>query len=173
MRAVEPCPECGYNYDEVTRAAIPERIRTLGSTYQQRLSDHPPDRLRAYPVATAWSPLEYACHVRDIQEVQRERVQLALAEDQPSFTPMGRDERVVEQRDNDQDPADVATELAVAADALAETLDARRDLDWERTGIYNWPTRQPRTIDWIARHTIHEGQHHLHDIDRLLAAERS
>ena len=40
------------------------------------------------------SPIEYACHVRDVALMQRNRVYVALVEDEPSFKPMYRDERV-------------------------------------------------------------------------------
>ena len=39
---------------------------------------------------------------------------------------------------------------------------------WQRTGIYSYPTREVRTIEWIGRHTAHEGEHHLIDIARQL-----
>ena len=37
-----------------------------------------------------------------------------------------------------------------------------------RTGVYHWPTTEVRTVDWIARHTVHESVHHFSDIERLL-----
>jgi predicted carbohydrate-binding protein with CBM5 and CBM33 domain len=92
---------------------------------------------------------------------------LAQAEDQPAFASMRREERVVEERYNEQQPGEVAREIAAAADALAAELEALDDRGWERTGIHSWPTTQVRTVEWIGRHTIHEGQHHLQDIDRL------
>ena len=42
-----------------------------------------------------------------------------------------------------------------------------------RTGVYNWPTREERTVTWIARHTVHEMEHHRRDIDSVLAAAAS
>ena len=29
--------------------------------------------------------------------------------------------------------------------------------------------REPRTLDWVIRHTAHEIQHHRHDITTILA----
>lgn len=117
-----------------------------------------------------WSALEYACHVRDVFRVQRERVQLALAEDKPAFASMRREERVVEERYNDQQPAQVALEIVGAAASLARLLESLDDQGWHRTGIYNWPERRVRAVEWIGRHTIHEAQHHLQDIDGLVMA---
>jgi hypothetical protein len=106
--------------------------------------------------------------VRDVFEAQRERIGLALVEHEPAFAPMRREERVVEDRYNEQDPAQVADELGLAASALAHMLESLDEEGWQRTGIYNWPTTQVRTVEWIGRHTVHEGRHHLWDIDRLL-----
>jgi DinB superfamily len=170
---VDRCDECGYEYDDVERDAIPDALRTLAVRYEAALTDTDVSMLRAHPRAGVWSALEYCCHMRDVFRVQRERVLLALAKDQPAFTSMRREERVVEERYNDQSPAEVAREVLGAAASLSGTLEFLDDGGWQRTGVYNWPSRQVRTVEWIGRHTIHEGQHHLQDIDRLVTGEPS
>jgi hypothetical protein len=127
-------------------------------------------RLRAHPIAGVWSALEYACHVRDVLRVQRERVRLAQTEDRPELTPMGREERVERDRYNEQAPGTVADELTAAAEQLVADLDALDERGWLRTVLYNWPTREERTVEWIAVHTVHELVHHLRDVDDLLRA---
>jgi hypothetical protein len=166
---VERCDECGYEYDEVERDAIPDALRALAVRYQAVLTNTDVPLLRAHPRADVWSALEYCCHVRDVFRVQRERVLLALAEDQPAFSSMRREERVVEERYNDQSPVEVAGEIVGAAASLSGTLESLDDGGWLRTGVYNWPSRKVRTVEWIGRHTIHEGEHHLQDIDRLIS----
>ena len=106
--------------------------------------------------------------MRDVLRAQRERVALALSADEPRFASMRREERVTEERYNEQSPDVVAAELTEAANALADALDALDEAGWQRTGVYNWPESRPRTVDWIARHTIHEGEHHEMDVQRLL-----
>jgi hypothetical protein len=128
------------------------------------------DRFRAHSAPGVWSPLEYACHYRDVLRVQRERIGLARKEDTPVFVPMRREERVTEERYNEQDPAAVGVQIAVAADELATTLEKLGDADWAREGVYNYPTRQLRSVEWIARNTVHEGVHHIMDIERQLEA---
>jgi DinB superfamily len=98
--------------------------------------------------------------------VQGERVALALRADNPQFVPMGREERVKADAYNAQDPQTVLAELAQAANHLARVLDTLSPSQWTRTGIYNWPTVQPRTILWLGRHTVHELEHHLMDLTR-------
>ena len=42
----------------------------------------------------------------------------------------------------------------------------------QRTGVHSWPEEAERTLEWVARHTLHEMKHHLRDIESLLAAAR-
>jgi hypothetical protein len=55
------------------------------------------------------------------------------------------------------------------ATALAATLESLDDDAWSRTGIYNHPERRIRTVELLGRQTVHEGEHHLWDIDRVVA----
>ena len=36
----------------------------------------------------------------------------------------------------------------------------------DRTLIYNYPEPAPRSIRWVAVHTLHEVMHHLGDVRR-------
>jgi hypothetical protein len=125
------------------------------------LDDH---AARRRPSRDVWSPLEYACHVRDMLRVQHERVELIQREDAPSLVPMGRDERVIEHRYNEQDPGVVTHELLDAARSVATFLGRLDDAGWKRTGLYTYPSTELRTVEWIGTHTVHELQHHRRDI---------
>jgi hypothetical protein len=74
---------------------------------------------------------------------------------------MGREERVIEDAYNAQDLQTVLTELTDAANDLARAFAALSPSQWSRTGVYNWPTVEARTILWLGRHTVHELEHHL------------
>lgn len=165
---MEPCPECRYSYETLGRQELAPELRAGAERYGAILGSVDEDRLRAHPRADVWSALEYGCHVRDVLVVQRQRVELTAIVPEPSFAPMRRDERVLEERYNDQEPTEVGRQLMAAADALSQTLESLDAAGWDRTGIYNWPTSQVRTVDWIGRHTVHEQVHHLRDIDGLL-----
>ncbi len=165
---MERCDECGFVYDSMARDDIATSLRALAARYDTVLADRADDVLRAHPLPNVWSALEYACHMRDVYSVQRERVLLALADEQPAFASMRRDERVAEERYNEQEPAQVAQEIRDAADTLAATLESLDDKGWNRTGIYSYPERRVRTVEWIGRHTVHEGEHHLRDVGRLV-----
>jgi S-DNA-T family DNA segregation ATPase FtsK/SpoIIIE len=165
---VDDCAQCGYDYAALDRRDLPAEVERLAAGYHRRLATTDPALLRVHWTPGVWSALEYACHVRDMLVVQRERIALALAEPEPQFEPMERDERVTRDRYNGQRPEAVAAELDQAGAQLAAALRALDDAGWQRTGFYNYPEVRRRDVEWIARHTIHEQVHHLLDVDRLL-----
>jgi hypothetical protein len=150
-------------YDVDALRPLDELLRNAIEPYRRAMSA-PAEALRRRATRDQWTPLEYAGHVRDILLVQRERVLLALVDDVPTFVPMHRDERVAFVADDDRDPAVIAEELTMAARLLADVYAALDDDQLARTGIYNYPSPQPRTIRWIGVHTLHEVHHHLTDI---------
>jgi DinB superfamily len=157
------CAECGFVYD-LDRDQIVRRMRADSARFAERMRELDDAAARQRPAADVWSPLEYACHVRDMVRVQNERIELIQREDEPFLTPMGRDERVVEDRYNEQDPTIVTRELTDASRAFAERLAALGPDGWERTGMYTYPDTRLRTVEWIGNHTVHELQHHHFDI---------
>ena len=58
------------------------------------------------PRRDVWSPLEYACHVRDVHLLFAERLRLMLDEDEPAFANWDQDATAVERDYAGQDPAD-------------------------------------------------------------------
>ena len=42
-----------------------------------------------------------------------------------------------------------------------------------RRCVYNYPEPTEVTLLWLGQHTVHEGEHHLQDIDASLAAVRA
>jgi hypothetical protein len=161
---VDDCAECGFSYAGVSSVA---RLGEFGPRYAAAFGALPDVRRR--PAEGVWSPLEYACHVRDVFRVQRDRVGLALSSAEPVFAPMGRDERAVIDAYNDQEPGVVLAELTAAADELAGVFGRLTPAELARTGVYNWPEPRVVTVHWIGRHSVHEGEHHLMDVLRPFA----
>ena len=161
---MDHCDECGFEYDLMLAPAAGPAVRRGAAEMAAALSDAADPSTRRD--AGTWSPLEYVCHMRDVLLVQRERVLLARRKDAPSLEPMGRDDRVELDGYAEQDPADVARQLGDAAAMFANTLSRLGPADWERTVAYNWPSPAPRSVRWVAVHTVHEVQHHLMDVRR-------
>jgi len=161
---MDRCDECGFVYDLDLAAGAADEIVALAARIATIVAVCETSAVRARPQPQMWSVLEYACHVRDVLLVQRERVLFALRADQPAVVPMGRDERVEADGYNDQRPVDVARQLEDAALMFAGVLRRLDDRSWERTLIYNYPEPAARSIRWVAVHTLHEVTHHLRDV---------
>ena len=89
--------------------------------------------------------------------------------EQPSFEPMGRDERVTHDGYADQDPDDVARQMTDAALLFANVLSRLEPGDWERTVMSSYPKVFERSLRWVAVHTVHDVRHHLGDVLRQLS----
>lgn len=164
---MDRCHECGFVYDDLPRDEIATALVTVADQYPPRLTWTDGDTLRRRPTADTWSPLEYACHVRDLLTAQRERCSLALAFRDPLFESMP-DVRV-ELRHNHQDARMVASGIVHAADTLGALFDTLSPREWERTGRVPLPgAPASRDLAWLGRHTVHELVHHLGDVTRSI-----
>src|SRR5215471_20408316 len=175
---MDRCDSCQFIYADIDAQALPTRFAAFGTRYQALLL--PPDQpaawdslLRTRPAEGVWSALEYACHVRDVFLVQRDRLYTALVEETPTFTPMYRDQRVTLARYNAQDPEEVAAQLATAAQLIAQAFKALDAAQFQRRCIYNFPAPTERSLLWVGQHVIHEGEHHFRDIERGIARVRA
>jgi DNA segregation ATPase FtsK/SpoIIIE, S-DNA-T family len=165
---MDTCPECGFTYGALPRQELIERLEGCGSAFAVRMSGDDV-AIRTRPRPDVWSPLEYTCHVRDVMLMQRDRLYVALVEDEPSFKPMYREQRVVFDRYSEQDPPIVADQLAMAASLFSHAYEALTDEQWERSLRYGYPNPQVRDVEWVGHHTLHEAVHHLQDIDGILS----
>ncbi|HET9141273.1 DinB family protein [Actinophytocola sp.] len=184
-----PCPECGYDASTVRAADVPALLRENAATWRPVLTAGPDPRVR--PAPQVWSPLEYACHVRDACRVFDERLRLMLTEDDPHYPNWDQDRAAVEDRYGEQDPATVATELLAAAEALATRFAGVTGDAWQRTGRrsdgahFTAPPRDPGaagfprsghpflfTVDTFARYFLHDPVHHRYDVsaERIFSA---
>ena len=164
---MDRCDECGFVYDTSEALDAGPAVVAFAGQFGDLLTRSGAD-LRTRRGPEAWSPVEYACHVRDMLLVQRERVLAARRVDRPVSTPMGRDERVEHDGYAEQDPADVARQLGDAAAMFANVLARLGPNDWDRTMTYTYPQPADRPVRWVAVHTVHEMRHHLLDARRQL-----
>jgi S-DNA-T family DNA segregation ATPase FtsK/SpoIIIE len=168
--AVDHCEDCPFVYADHAVADLPGLLRAGAGAVAATVSATPLRGLRARPIEGTWSALEYACHVRDVLEVQHGRLGLALVEDRPVCEPMGRDERPAALRYNEQPPAEVAADIEANGESFAAAFEALDDAGRARLLVYTWPVESERDLLWVTRHTLHELVHHHRDIRRVLAA---
>lgn len=73
-------------------------------------------------------------------------------------------------RYEEEDSLRLADELAMTAGLIAWAFAGLGTTAWARRCIYNLPEPVERSVTWLAQHTLHEGMHHLFDIDRILGS---
>ena len=154
-----PCPECGFDASTVAATDVAGRVRASVAGFRAALAR---DDAALRPRPDTWSPLEYACHVRDVHTLYTERLALMLDQDDPMFANWDQDATAVEERYADQDPAAVAEELSVAAEAMATAYDGVPADAWQRTGRRSDGANF--TVDSFARYYLHDIEHHVHDV---------
>jgi hypothetical protein len=156
-----PCPECGLDTSTFAREDVPALLRANTAGWRDLLA-RPEQELRARPRPDKWSPLEYACHVRDVNRLYAYRLSLMLTQDDPAYPNWDQDETAVAERYGEQDPAVVSGELVEAGDRLAAAFEGVRGDQWERTGNRSDGARF--TVETFARYFIHDPVHHLWDV---------
>lgn len=158
-----PCPECGVDVWRFDLGRLPADIRTVAAAWVPVLER---DDVRVRPDHATWSPLEYACHVRDVLRLYDERLRLMLTEEGARYPNWDQDAAADEGRYDEQDPAVVAHELVAAGDAVAARFDGVTDDQWERTGERS--DGATFTVATFARYFLHDPLHHLHDVGATL-----
>jgi hypothetical protein len=153
------CPECGFEAASVPLADLPDLVRANAAAWPAVLAR--PDVGRR-PDPGTWSPLEYACHVRDACRVFADRLDLMLTEDDPLFADWDQDATAVERAYDVQDPRRVAADLVANADEIADGFAAVRPDQWARTGRRS--NGSVFTVATLARYFAHDPVHHLHDV---------
>lgn len=172
------CPECGFtsldaiddpeggstwHYNERCYVSAGDAIEQAAAQIADIVRNGS-EQLRVRSSPERWSPLEYACHVRDALLVQRERVLKAMRGHGYEPLPMGRDERVEDDGYNQQRPNNVAVQVEQSALLFVDLLARLSPSQWDLEVAYMFPNPSMRTIRWVAVHTAHEVVHHLHDI---------
>lgn len=163
------CEECGFDYGALATDQVAAALGAVGARYRSELASVSEATARRRPAPSVWSALEYTCHVRDVLLVQRDRALVALVEERPSFPRMHREERVRLARYDAQPMGDVVDQLCVAATLAAWVFEGLSADQWGRGLVYNWPAPADHDVAWLARHTLHECEHHLGDVRSVLA----
>jgi len=86
----------------------------------------------------------------------------------PGFAPTYQEQRAALARYGESDPAQVAEQVRVVAALVSGTVDGIDQAAWRRECIYHFPEPAKRSLAWLAAHTLHEGEQHLQDFDRVI-----
>ena len=159
------CPSCDFAYSRVDVAAAVAGINIVPDAVATRVAALPGPALRWRPEPGVWSVLEYTAHVRDVYATFLIRLHRARTEDHPALDPMFNDLRAERLRYNDLALDAVLHELALAASGFCEEVADTADDEWGRR-VRRLPD-EDRTALWLVRHAMHEGVHHVRDIERI------
>lgn len=174
MRHDYVCPGCGLDYSTISPPDAKVAIRSFGRRYRSALAavveDEADDALgRRRPDPATWSALEYVGHVADAFEFIAGAIRRMYDESAPTLETLDFEGRVESERHNDGVPAALLDRLEAAASRLADEVD-RIDADgWQRTATFPFGERDILTM---TRNGVHEGSHHLRDVERVLDLAR-
>ena len=143
--------------------SFPRRYRALLVTPGSE--DRPNAVFRRRPDPDTWSALEYTAHVADVLDHLGPAIRRITYEDNPQITFFDNDERALEKRYNELERIEVLGWLELACAELASVLENVNADDWTRTGRLDAGERDALTV---ARNGVHEGSHHLRDVQRVL-----
>ena len=114
------------------------------------------------PAPSTWSPLEYACHVRDVCRLFEQRLQLMLDHDAPTFANWDQDETAVADRYGEQDPPPSPASSRRRGPRSRRRTRGCRPTAWERTGIRS--NGSEFTVLTLGQYGLHDLRHHLWDV---------
>jgi hypothetical protein len=154
-----PCEECGFDPAAQSLDDLPTRIHDTAMAWSDVLARAD---VGVRPGPAVWSPLEYACHVRDVHVVFAERVRLMLDVDEPAFANWDQDATAVERDYGGQDPAEVAVGLIEAAGTVAGLYAAVTVATKDRRGLRS--DGSVFTVESLGSYHLHDVVHHLHDV---------
>ena len=159
---------CGLDLDTINPPDAVAALRSFPRRYRAALTfedDEDVDALaRRRPDPDTWSVLEYAAHVRDVFRLFHDRIRLALRNDGAQVDDWDHD--AAAERYADEEPRRVLDELVDAAETLATTIAEVPEKGWDDTVVR---LGQPESVLAMARKAVHEGSHHLRDIERVVA----
>jgi hypothetical protein len=156
-----PCPECGFVAATVAVEDVAPMVRANADRWVAILGGA---GVADRPRPDVWSPLEYACHVRDVFRLFDTRLHLMLdaGPDGAAFANWDQDETAMADRYGEQDPAVVAEELAAAAEALADSFATVTPDQHGQVGLRSDGSRF--TVATFAQYLVHDPVHHVWDV---------
>lgn len=164
MTINERCTEdfCGFEWDAVISSEVGQRIIKSAAEIANLISTNSTSNARRTP--EVWSPVEYTGHVRDVLFNIRDRLIVAINEDNPLCKGLFGTSRIELGLYKNDSPAVVVKELMVAASLFVRTWDRIPETIRDKTMVYGWPRLADRSLHWVAAQALHEVEHHLSDI---------
>lgn len=154
------CDQCGFDTKTHVALAVPGLTRETAMEWKNLFLAG--GVVGERPNENTWSPLEYACHVRDLFRLFHLRISLMKEEDNPIFDNWDQDETAISHRYNEQEPVACIEDLVASGYELADLIDGISPEEWKRTGRRT--DGASFKIDTLVLYMIHDPIHHLWDV---------
>lgn len=155
-----PCPECGFDADEVTPSTVAGTVTEMLPRWRAVLR-RPDASVR--PNDHTWSPVEYACHVRDVFSLFDQRLNLMLSEDDARFDNWDQDQAAIDGDYANADAREVADQLEAEGRQISASFARVSEDEWQRTGLRS--NGSVFTVLTFSQYFLHDVVHHLHDVN--------
>lgn len=161
------CDECGMAYRDHGPAELAPAVRAVAPRWRDLVTDVDDAVVRRRPDEDTWSAIEYGWHLGSGLAWMADTIETMTAGTDGDIAWFGHEQDVRDADPRSRDLDEVTSRLDEATSRLAVVLAQVAPDAWERTADFPWGGRD--ALD-MARNAVHEGEHHLHDVERVLAA---
>jgi DinB superfamily len=141
------------------------RIAAAPARLSKALKAFTSDALRRQPEPGKWSPIEIACHLRDVDQLFAERVTKTAFSDRPAFWMMDNGILADKLGYRDADATAVLKEHRRRREDLASLLRSLPHGSWQRTGRH--PERGEITIGQLVEILANHDDEHLTQLEAM------
>ncbi|MGQ0743567.1 MAG: DinB family protein [Acidimicrobiales bacterium] len=165
------CSQCDLDVSALAHHELVGRLRVMPRRYRQMLKEatawriDPEGMLRSRPEPEMWSALEYTAHAADMIDLLSPAIQLIQVEENPTVYFFDPREQAEEMEYNEWTTTEVLSRLETACADLSAIIEFVGHQQWVRRGRFPWAEQDIRAS---AEQAVHEGHHHLHDVERVL-----
>jgi hypothetical protein len=160
------CPECGFDGRDMTVRDISRALRSLPPEVQRLVDGAEPAVLRRRPDPSVWSAVEYLGHLREVMAYHRFVIEQIQSRRETPLDAVDPDASVAAGGYADADPSELLGQLSRRVGRISDLLESippdRMDLAVVGSdgAIVD--------VHLAAGNALHEGDHHLGDIRRLI-----
>lgn len=148
-------------------AAIVAALAAVPSEFQRLMVGFDRDDLAQPAQDGGWGLVEILPHMRDWDLIYRDRLSVALSQDEPALEEYDDSLWAIEHAYSDQDPVATWTEFDRLRGDLVERLETLAPSDWERVVIL--PKRGKVTLQWLFDNLSHHDAKHIVQARDVLA----